>query len=125
MKRQLISWLGSGLIISTFMFPLMALADSNSVTSLSPALAEIQLTPEQQTQVEVLKGKTEAQFKNLLTPKQETQLQNIRTAFQSLELSFKQRQEMRNILQSMRLQVDKILTPEQKYRILGGKKNFS
>lgn len=118
MKKQLISWLGSGLVISTSMFPLMARAESNSVTSLSPALAEIQLTPSQQIQFETLREQTQSQIKNILTPEQQAQLDNalsqgndLGSAVQSLNLSFKQRRQMKNILQTMRSQVDTILTP--------------
>ncbi len=124
MKRQLISWLGSGLIISTSLFPLMARADSNSVTYLFPALAEIQLTPSQQTQLEAMSEQTQSQLENLLTPEQQAQFNNalsqgngVRFAVQSLNLSFKERRQMTNILQRMRSEIDDILTPEQRQQI--------
>jgi Spy/CpxP family protein refolding chaperone len=124
MKKQLISWLGSGLVISTSMFPLMTRAESNSVTSLSPALAEIQLTPSQQTQFETLREQTQSQIKNILTPEQQAQFNKalsqgngVRSAVQSLNLSFRERRQMRNILQTMRSQIENILTPEQKQQM--------
>jgi hypothetical protein len=124
MKRQLISWLGSGLIASTSMFPLMAQAQSNSLTHLSPALAEIELSASQQTQLEAVKKETQSQIQNILSSEQQDQLKNklsqgddMRSAVQSLNLSFRQRRQMKNVVQKMRSEVDNILTPEQKQQL--------
>lgn len=121
MKIQLIALFASGLMISTAIFPMIARAD---VTYLPPALAEVQLTPSQQTQLETLKKQTQSQLDNLLTPSQQTQFKNalsqsndIRSAVQSLNLPLKQRRQMRNIFQTMRAQLDTILTAEQKQQI--------
>jgi Spy/CpxP family protein refolding chaperone len=88
-------------------------------------LEQIQLTPSQQNQLEAITEQTQSQVKNLMSTEQQAQLKNVRSAIQSLNLSFQQRQEIGSILHSMRVEVSKILTPEQKYRILGGKQNFS
>lgn len=124
MKIRLISWLASGLMFSTSMLPLMARADSNSATYLSPALAEVQLTPSQQAQLEALSEQTQSQLENLLTSEQQAQFNNalsqgngVRSAARSLNLSFRQRRQMRNILQTMRSQLDTILTAEQRQQI--------
>jgi len=121
MKIQLISLLASGLMISTAMFPVIARAD---VTYLPPALAEVQLTPSQQTQLERLKEQTQSQLDNLLTSNQQTQFKNalsqgsdIRSAVQSLNLPLKKRRQMQKIFQTMRSQLDTILTAEQKQQI--------
>jgi Spy/CpxP family protein refolding chaperone len=102
----------------------MARADSNSVTYLFPALAEIQLTPSQQTQLEAMSEQTQSQLENLLTPEQQAQFNNalsqgngVRFAVQSLNLSFKERRQMTNILQRMRSEIDDILTAEQRQQI--------
>lgn len=124
MKIRLIIWLASGLMLSTSILPLVARAGSDSANYLSPALAEVQLTPSQQTQLEALREQTQSQLKNLLTPEQQTQFNNalsqgngVRSAARSLNLSFRQRRQMRNILQAMRSQLDTILTPEQKQQV--------
>jgi Spy/CpxP family protein refolding chaperone len=124
MKIRWISWLASGLIISTSILPLVARADSKLATYLSPVLAELQLTPSQQTQLEALREQTQSQLENLLTPEQQAQFNNvlsqgngIRSAARSLNLSFKQRRQMKNIVQTMRSQLERILTPEQRQQI--------
>ncbi|WP_373481012.1 hypothetical protein [Geminocystis sp.] len=124
MKVKFISWLGSGLIASTSMFPLMAQAQSNSVTLLPPALAEIELSASQQTKLEAVKKETQSQLQTILSSSQQDQLKNslsqgndMRSAVQSLNLSFRQRRQMKNIMQTMQSEVGNILTPEQKQQI--------
>jgi Spy/CpxP family protein refolding chaperone len=125
MKIKWISWLGSGLIISASTFPLIAQAQSNDImTNLSPALAEIELSASQQTQLEAVKKRTQSQLQTILSSEQQDQLKNalsqgndMRSAVQSLNLSFRQRRQMKNIMQTMRSQLNNILTPEQKQQI--------
>lgn len=124
MKKRLISWLVSGLMLSNSMFPLIARADSTLATSLSPVLTEIELTPSQQSQLETLSQQTQSQLDNLLTSEQKEQLNNalsqgndLRTAVRSLNLSRQQRRQMRNIFQTLRSQLNTILTSEQKQQI--------
>lgn len=124
MNVKFISWLGSGLIASTSIFPLMAKAESNSLTLLSPALAEIELSTSQQTQLEAVKKETQSKIQTILSSEQQDQLKNtlsqgndMRSAVQSLNLSFRQRRQMKNVVQKMRSEVDNILTPEQKQQL--------
>jgi Spy/CpxP family protein refolding chaperone len=76
-------------------------------------------------QLQAITKNTQSQVKNLMNSQQQVELQNVRSAIESLNLSFQQRQEIVSILHSMRVEISKILTPEQKYQILGGKRNFS
>ena len=124
MKTRLISWLASGMIISTFMFPSMAKADSNSTAFFPPALEGIELTSSQQEQFQAVREQTKSQIKTLLNAEQQATLKDalaqgndMRSAMKSLDLSFKQRREMKNIMQTMRSEVESILTPEQKDQI--------
>jgi hypothetical protein len=124
MKMKWISWLGSGLILSATTFPLMAQAQSNLMTNLSPALAEIELSPSQQTQLEAVKKETQSKLQAILSPEQQAQFKNaleegndVRSAVQSLNLSFRKRRQMKNVFQTMRSEVNSILTPEQQQQI--------
>jgi hypothetical protein len=125
MKMKSISWLvNMMLIISILLFPATAKAESNCV-NLPTKLTQIELTSSQQNQLQTIREKTHSQVKNLMSAEQQAQLKDVCSAIQSLNLSLKQRQEIASILHSMKTEVSKILTPEQKYQILGGTKKFS
>ena len=121
MNKQLISWLASGLIISTFLiFSSMAQADSNSTGFFPPALAGIELTSLQKEQFQAVREQTQSQLKTLLSTEQQLNLRNaldqgqeMREAIKSLDLSFRQRRQMKDIMQTMRSEVESILTPDQ------------
>jgi Spy/CpxP family protein refolding chaperone len=102
----------------------MAQAQSNLMTNLSPALAEIELSPSQQTQLEAVKKETQSKLQAILSPEQQAQFKNaleegndVRSAVQSLNLSFRKRRQMKNVFQTMRSEVNSILTPEQQQQI--------
>ncbi len=120
MKTRWLALMASGLIASVALIPSVAQADQNSLTQLFPALAGVQLTPPQQTKIETLSNHALPQMKNLLTPEQQTQFKaalssgkDVRGAVKSLDLSFKQRRQISNILQRTRSQINAIPTPEQ------------
>ena len=124
MKIRLISWLASGLAIAASMLTLVARADSNSATHFSPVLAEVRLTPSQQTQLEALSARIQSQLDKLLAPEQQAQFGNalargdsMRAAIQSLDLPFDRHQQLQNILQTLQSQLEVLLTPEQKQQI--------
>ncbi|MEO0948708.1 MAG: Spy/CpxP family protein refolding chaperone [Cyanobacteria bacterium J06641_5] len=124
MKARLIPLLVSGMAISIIVFPLNVKANPSSTATTFPALAEVQLSPSQQTELEALKEETLSQLAILLSPAQQAQLEDavsqgdsLKSAVRSLDLSFKKKRQMRGVLQDMRSEIDKILTPEQKQQL--------
>jgi periplasmic protein CpxP/Spy len=124
MKPRWIAWMASGLIASAALIPSVAQADENSLTQLFPALTGVQLTSEQQTQLETLSDQTISQVQNVLTPEQHTQFKSalsqgkgIRVAAQSLNLSIKQKLQLHNILQPLQAHLGTILTPAQQKQV--------
>jgi Spy/CpxP family protein refolding chaperone len=124
MKTRWMAWMASGLIASVPLFSSVAQADSNSLTQLFPALVGVQLTPEQQDQLESLSQQTLPQVQTLLTPEQQAQFNDtlaqgngVRVAALSLNLSVMQRLQIFNILQTARSQLATILSPEQQRQI--------
>jgi len=124
MKVRLMPLLVSGMMISMTAFPVNAQANPSSTANTFPALAEVQLTPSQQTELEALREETLSQLAILLSPAQQAQLEgavsqgdSLKSAVRSLDLSFKKKRQMRGILQDMRSEIDKILTPEQKQQL--------
>lgn len=124
MKPRWMAWMASGLIVSVSVFPSIALADSNSLMQLFPALVGVRLTPEQQSQLERLKEQMLPQVQNLLIPEQQAQFNHslsqgngVRAAVLSLNLSVMQRLQVGNLLQTTRSQLATILTPGQQQQV--------
>ncbi len=120
MKIQWMAWMASALIASVSVFPSVAKAQTDSLTHLFPALDGIELTSEQQSQIENLGHDTLPQLQNLLTPEQQYQFntaisegKGVGASARSLNLSFRQRRQMSRILKPMRSELESILTPEQ------------
>lgn len=120
MKTRLRAWIASVLITSCSVFPSVAKADTNSLTEVFPALAGVELTSEQQTQIENLSKETLPQVQNMLTPEQQVQFnttlsegKGVGVAARSLDLSFSERRQMYKILKPIESELKTILTPEQ------------
>lgn len=121
MKPQSILWLTGGLAASVFTFSPLAMANTNSASGSFALPAEVQLEPEQETQLTELKEQTKTRLEDVLSSEQQAQLEasldrgeSFRDSVQALDLSFRQRRKVRNIFQDVRSQVSTILTPEQK-----------
>jgi periplasmic protein CpxP/Spy len=81
----------------------------------------IQLTPEQQTQIEQIRGNVRKQIEQVLTKDQRTQIQTAtqsgksgREAFQALTFTPKQQTQLRQIMLTSQQQMEAVLTSEQK-----------
>ena len=81
----------------------------------------IQLTPQQQTQIEQIRGNVRKQIEQVLTKEQRTQIQTAmqsgksgREAFQGLTFSQKQQTQLQQIMLSSQQQMEAVLTSDQK-----------
>ena len=129
MKTRWMAVIASGLITSVPVLTVPALtavaqAETNALTQLFPALAGVQLTPVQLTQLDSLSHQILPQVQNLLAAEQQAQFSaalaqgaGVRVAASSLNLSVTQRLQIFNILQTARSQVNTILTPEQQQQV--------
>jgi LTXXQ motif family protein len=124
MKPQWIALAMSGLVAIAPVAAIQASAESNSLTQLFPALVGIQLMPVQQTQLEQLSQQTLPKVRRVLSPEQLTKFnaalaqgQSVRGALAALNLSLPQKLALRNELQSMRSQLNQVLTPEQQRQV--------
>ncbi|XWK87806.1 MAG: Spy/CpxP family protein refolding chaperone [Phormidium sp.] len=89
-----------------------------------PALAGIELTEPQKTQITQLRQQTRTQVEKILTAQQRELLaallvekQDLQSAVKSLNVTSQQRVQMRQIFQGVRQQLNSILTPEQQQQL--------
>lgn len=87
-------------------------------------MAGIELTAEQQAQMEQIRNETRTQIEGVLTPEQRQQWQAAtqngqrrRGAMAALNLSETQRTQIRQIMQSSKERATAVLTPEQRQQI--------
>lgn len=95
-------------------------APKPSITSQFPALKGIDLTKEQEQQIASLSKRTIAEINAKLSAEQRQQIntaldegKDLKTATQSVNLSFRQKRSMQGILQTMQSEMGEILTPAQ------------
>jgi periplasmic protein CpxP/Spy len=93
-----------------------------------PALAGIDLTPQQRDQLGQIRQDSRTQIGSILTPEQKNQLQasppkgnDFKSALSGLNLSPEQKNKLKEVEQSAREKVKALLTPEQKQKIRGQK----
>lgn len=93
-------------------------------TEVFPILEGIELTEQQQTQLDELRQQTRAQVEEILTEEQREQFittlteeQNLRNAIAALNLTDQQKEQLRPVFQSVRTQMGDILTPEQRQQL--------
>lgn len=103
---------------------------SAAIVSFSPMAAsaegfrnrfsELNLTPQQQAEIEQIQENAKSQMQNLLTPEQRQQFETLRQqgrqkgkGLRQMNLSAEQREQMRSLRQSSREQIRNVLTPEQ------------
>jgi len=120
MKTKLIA-IAAGTLLS-----LMTLngGHAQAQADLFPALAGLNLTEQQQNQLDNLRQQTHAQIEEILTADQEAQLQTawtertgLRDAIANLNLTSQQRDQLRQVFQSSRSDFSSILTPEQQQQL--------
>jgi Spy/CpxP family protein refolding chaperone len=90
------------------------------ITSQSPAFKGIDLTKDQEQQIASLSKSTISKINAQLNAGQQQQIKtaldegkDLRTAVQSVNLSFRQKRSMQGILQNMQSEMKEILTPAQ------------
>jgi protein CpxP len=86
-----------------------------------PAQGGIQLTPQQQTKIEQIRGNVRKQIEGVLTKDQRTQIKTAmeagkpaREAFGALKFSPQQQTQLQQIMVSSQQQMEAVLTPDQK-----------
>jgi Spy/CpxP family protein refolding chaperone len=87
-------------------------------------LQGIELTSEQQSQINQISENSRKKIDSVLTPEQQSQFQdaiasgkNPREAMKSANLSSEQKQKMKGIMRSQREQISNLLTSEQKQQL--------
>lgn len=120
MKLKLIALVTGTVLLLT---PLSA-GFVNAQTDPFPALAGLELTQQQQTQLTQLRQQTRTQVESILTPQQREQFKatliekkSLQSAIAALNLTPQQTDQLRQVLQSARTQVSSILTPEQQQQL--------
>jgi hypothetical protein len=123
LKGWLATFMGGLFLITPVVTPFVQ-AEPSALTQIFPALGGIQLTPEQQTQLETLGDQTLPKVEKNLSPEQQLQFdqslaQNtgVRVALLSLNLSLPQKLKIRGVLEETRSQIAQILTPEQQQQL--------
>jgi Spy/CpxP family protein refolding chaperone len=124
----------SGVILAGLSSLILQLAPVPALAQTTPApvdpaqifavLEDLNLSPEQKTQLQQLAQSTRSQIEAILTPEQLDLLrskmaegQRLREVLPQLELTLEQRRQVLPITQSARAQVNSILTPEQQEQI--------
>jgi hypothetical protein len=124
MKTQWMAWMA---IIPIAVVPItssVARAETTSLTQLFPALTGVQLTPQQQSELQNLSDQTLPKVRELLTSEQQAQFnkflaegKGVRGAVLSLNLSIRQKRQISNILQPLKSKASSILTPTQQQQV--------
>jgi LTXXQ motif family protein len=110
----------------------VAQSQMGSLTQLFPALVGIELKPAQRSQLEQLSQQTLPKVQRLLSAEQLKQFnaslskgQSVRSALSGLDLSFAQKLRLRNVLQSVKSQLNQALTPEQQRQVMKNARSLS
>jgi hypothetical protein len=126
----------SAIAMSSLVFatPVAAVAQTQpgSLTQLFPALVGIELKPAQRSQLVQLSQQTLPKVQNLLSAEQLKQFnasllkgQSVRNSLSALDLSFAQKLRLRNVLQSVKSQLNQTLTPEQQRQAMQNARSLS
>jgi len=108
--------------------PLVSISTVNAETSLTrmfPALVGVTLTSTQEQQLEELANRSIPQLKKTLSSEQQlkfdralTEGKGVRRAILSLNLPLSQKLSQRQLLETLRSQMDRILTPKQQQQVM-------
>ncbi|HBE19035.1 MAG TPA: hypothetical protein DEG17_16775 [Cyanobacteria bacterium UBA11149] len=92
-----------------------------------PGLAELNLTPEQQSKLDQMRDNVDSQIEGILSPQQQQRFQRVRELRQelrqemeALNLTEDQKEQMHSIMRANRDQMADILTDEQKQKLREG-----
>lgn len=120
-------WIAAVVSVPMLVAPVItsaAQAEPAALMQFFPALAGVQLTPQQQGQLETLTKQTLLEIESILTPTQRTQFNSalaaghgIRSALSSLDLSLAQKLTLRHLQQSAQSQLAQTLTPAQQQQL--------
>ncbi|NJL38988.1 MAG: hypothetical protein HC899_21260 [Leptolyngbyaceae cyanobacterium SM1_4_3] len=120
MKLKLIAFAAGTTLLLTPLTPGLVRAQTEGF----PVLEGIELTEQQQTQLDDLRQQTRTQVEGILTEQQREQFistlteeQNLRSAIAALDLTDQQKEQLRPVFQSVRTQIGEILTPEQRQQL--------
>jgi LTXXQ motif family protein len=110
----------------------VAQTQMGSLTQLFPALAGIELNPAQRSQLAQLSQQTLPKVQSFLSPEQLKQFnasmlegQSVRNSLSTLDLSLAQKLRLRNVLQSVKSQLNQTLTPEQRRQAMQNARSLS
>lgn len=124
MKTQWMAWMAIFPIAVVPVTASQVRAEATSLTQLFPALSGVELTPQQQSELQSLSNQTLPKVRKLLTPEQQAQFnkflaegKGVRGAVLSLNLSNRQRLQISNLLQPLKSRVSSILTPAQQQQV--------
>ena len=122
-KHRLLSLL-LGIVIFTIPLSKATYSQVLSLENMFPLLSTISLTEKQQIQLEQLSQETVLKIKNVLTPPQQTQFfqgieagKDYRESLGPINMSEVQTEQFRNIVGSVKTQVYRTLTLQQKLEI--------
>ena len=122
-KHRLLSLL-LGIVIFTIPLSKATYSQVFSLENMFPLLSTISLTEKQQIQLEQLSQETVLKIKNVLTPPQQTQFfqgieagKDYRESLGPINMSEVQKEQFRNIVGSVKTQVYRTLTLQQKLEI--------
>jgi len=131
MKFKNLSLIAGAIALSLTAVPFSVKAETTSNAPLQLAQTQptkpaqqrggIQLTPQQQTRIEEIRGNVRKQIEEVLTKDQRTQIKTAmqsgksgREAFQGLTFSQKQQTQLQQIMVSSQQQMEAVLTSDQK-----------
>ena len=122
-KHRLLSLL-LGIVIFTIPLSKATYSQVLSLENMFPLLSTISLTEKQQIQLEQLSQETVLKIKNVLTPPQQTQFfqgieagKDYRESLGPINMSEVKKEQFRNIVGSVKTQVYRTLTLQQKLEI--------
>ena len=122
-KHRLLSLL-LGIVIFTIPLSKATYSQVLSLENMFPLLSTISLTEKQQIQLEQLSQETVLKIKNVLTPPQQTQFfqgieagKDYRESLGPINMSEVQKEQFHNIVGSVKTQVYRTLTLQQKLEI--------
>ncbi len=125
MKSQLISMLTGAVVLVAPLISMPVRAELQTPTQLFPALSGVELTPDQETQIDQIADQTFSEVEDILTTEQRDQFnaaidqgEDVRSAIASINPSPEQRTQLRTVFQSARTQLADTITPEQREQIL-------
>lgn len=126
LKLKSISWVASAIALSltAIVVPSFAQTTPRPPISERPAFVGVELTPQQQAEIEEIRLSARDRIEELLTEGQRQAFRDavasgegMRQAFAAMDLTPTQKEELRGIFRSTRSEMAAVLTPEQQDQI--------